>query len=264
MHHASAFFRPLVLLSAFALGAVTLTLPGQAQELPGPAPAEAASPTDALIESQILFNAPPPPRQGTPGGRSQGGASRGPCQDFEGLTALVPTTEGVVWGQTAQASPSLWVYLPQPLTADTPLELTLQDADDNYLYTTRLEAETPAGLIHFEMTPETPLQLDQLYTWTLVIACDPAQPTESVFVNGTLQPVLLAPGLRAQLAAANGLQQAQIYAANGLWHDALNTLATYQQARPANAQAASAWVNLLRQAGFEALASEPFSPCCLP
>ncbi|MEA5449226.1 DUF928 domain-containing protein [Leptolyngbya sp. CCNP1308] len=256
-----AALRPLVLVSALAWGAVTCAPPGQAQEPPISAP---AAPAEALSRSQILFNAPPPPRQGTPGGRSQGGASRGPCQDFAGLTALVPTTDGVVWGQTTQAAPSLWVYLPHPLSANTPLELTLQDANDNYLYATSLEADTSPGLIQFEIAPETPLQPDQLYTWTLVISCDPAQPTESVFVNGTLQPVPLAPGLQAQMAVASKLEQARLYAANGIWHDALNTLATHQQAQPASAQATSAWVDLLQQAGFEDLASEPFSPCCLP
>ncbi len=259
-----AALRPLVLVSALAWGALPWASSGQTQEPPNSAPAEVASPTDALTESQILFNAPPPPRQGTPGGRSQGGASRGPCQDFAGLTALVPTTEGVVWGQTTQASPSLWVYLPHPLTAATPLELTLQDADDNYLYATSLEAETPAGLVHFEMTSATPLQTDDFYTWTLVIYCDPVQPTESVFVNGTLQSVAADPALQTQLATASGLEQAQLYAASGIWHDALNTLATHKQAQPANAQTAAAWVDLLQQAGFEDLASEPFSPCCLP
>jgi hypothetical protein len=240
------------------------TIPGYPQEFPGGPSLEPASSTDVLTESQIVFNAPTPPSQGTPGGRSQGGASRGPCQEYQDLAALVPTTEGVVWGKTTQATPSLWFYLPQALTADTPMEFTLQDADDNYVYSDSFEGtDIPAGLIQFEIDPEAqPLQTDQLYTWTLVIYCDPAQPTQSVFVNGTLQPTSLDPALQSQLTTAEGLDQARLYAANGIWYDALNTLAESQQTQPTAPRLSQAWEDLLRQAGLEEFATKSFTPCC--
>jgi hypothetical protein len=249
-------------------GIVTIPLaaaiPGHTQHIPGEVTPEPASPTDGLTESQILFNAPTPPSQGTPGGRSQGGASRGPCQDYQDLAALVPTTEGIVWGKTAQSNPSLWFYLPQAITAETPMEFILQDADDNYVYSNNLEdTEIPAGLIQFEIAPEAqPLQPDHLYTWTLVIYCDPAQPTESVFVNGILQPTSLDPALQSQLTAAEELDQAKLYATSGIWYDALNTLAEYQQTQPANPLLSKAWEDLLRQAGLDEFATQSFSPCC--
>lgn len=251
---------------AFSVLTIPLTtaLPGHTQEIPDTVFPEPALPADALTESQIIFNAPTPPSQGTPGGRSQGGASRGPCQDYQDLAALVPTTASMVWGKTTQATPSLWFYLPQVLTTETPMEFTLQDGDDNYVYSDSLEGtEIPAGLIQFEIDPEAqPLQPDQLYTWTLVIYCDPAQPTESVFVNGTLQPISLDPALQAQLSSAEVLDTARFYAANGIWYDALNTLATHQQAQPTDPHLSQAWKNLLRQAELEDFATQSFSPCC--
>ncbi len=251
--------------------ALTLLSPlaGHAQtELPPEIDATTTHPYEVLAQSQILFNAPPPPDQGTPGGRSQGGASRGasrgPCQDYEGLTALVPTTQGVVWGQTTQATPTLWFYLPSPLTAETRLELMLQDANDDFVDYISLDSlDVPAGLISFAIDPEErSLQPGQPYTWTLVVYCDPAQLTESVFVKGSLNFIDPNIGLQNQLANAETLDQAQIYAANGIWFDALNLLAEQYQKRPDDGELASAWAELLEQAELSELTLAPFSDCC--
>jgi len=258
--------KALIVLGTVAFSLVSFPGAGQSQVGSPVLPTEAVpnSPAEALPQSQIVFNAPPPPNQGTPSGRAQGGASRGPCQDYEDLAALVPTIEGIVWGKTTQAAPSLWFYLPHPLTAETPIEFALQDAADNYVYQTSLTApETSPGLIRFQVEPEAqPLQPDQLYTWTLIVYCDPAQPTRSVFVTGTLQQAPPDSALQAQLATAGALEQAQLYAANGIWHDALNILAEQYQVQPSDGQIATIWTDLLQQAGLEHLTAKPFSPCC--
>lgn len=238
---------------------------GQAQTSTSPdAERPITAPAEALIPSQILYNAPPPPNQGTPGGRAQGGASRGPCQDYEGLTALVPTTQDVVWGQTTQAAPTLWFYLPHPLTAETRVEFVLQDANDEYIDYISLDgAEVSAGLISFTVDPAArSLQAGQLYTWTLTIYCDPDQLTAFAFVKGSLNVVALNPALQSQLANAAPLDQAKLYAANGVWFDALNLIADEYQQPSSDDQWASAWTTLLEQANFSELISEPFSDCC--
>jgi hypothetical protein len=258
--------KSLIVFGAIVLNLVASVKSAQSQAgspaMP-PEPIPHAS-TNAGAPSQILFNAPPPPKQGTPSGRAQGGASRGPCQEYEDLAALVPTTEGVVWGRTTQSNPSLWFYLPHPLTAETPVEFAVQDSADNYVYQTSLSVpNAPSGLIRFDIEPDgQPLQPDQLYTWTLVIYCDPAQPTRSVFVNGTLEQSSPTPELQAQLARADALEQAKLYAANGIWYDALTVLAQQYQSQPSSDRLSTAWADLLQQAELDNLSSKPFSPCC--
>ncbi len=210
---------------------------------------------------QVLFNDPAPPRQGSPSGRRRGGASRGPCRQFENLTALVPSQAGVVWGQTSLHRPSVWVYLPAPLTPQTPLEFVVQDAADQEIYSTRIVAPTTkSGLIKMAM-PATakPLALGQPYFWTVSVSCNPDKPSEAVFVKGMVQRVAPPAGQNPALPSTPTFEQVRLASANGLWYDALDTLAELYQAQPNDPQLAATWSDLLKPAGLAHLTNAPFS-----
>ena len=83
-------------------------------EIDSAMPVSAASfGSQALDEIHIHFNEPlPPPGQRSPRGRQAGGAGRGKCGDYEGLTALMPVIDDRVWGQTTTDQPTLWFYSP--------------------------------------------------------------------------------------------------------------------------------------------------------
>lgn len=226
----------------------------------------------------IVFNAARPPSRGMPTGRQRGGAGRDNCKKFESLVALVPETQTanptatntkkIVWGQTTAAHPTLWFYLPAPLTADTPVEFTLQDASDRALYTTRIQAAgTPAGIMRVAV-PATapPLAPGTPYTWTLSVYCKLApdapnkvETSNFIYVKGSLQRTA---AIAPTPATATPLQTAQWYAANGIWYDALTQLAESYQAAPNNRQLATAWASLLQQGGLQSVVAKTFTPCC--
>ncbi len=208
----------------------------------------------------VVFNDPAPPRQGSPSGRRRGGASRGPCRQFENLTALVPRQDGVVWGQTSRDRPSVWVYLPAPLSSQTPIEFVVQDAADQELYTTRIVAPgTKSGLIKIAMPANAkPLAIGQPYFWTLSVYCNPGKPSEAVFVKGMVQR--MASPTAPQTSPAPTFEQVRLEAANGLWYDALDTLAALYQAQPNDRQLVTTWSDFLKRADLEGLTTAPFSP----
>ncbi|GAP94105.1 membrane protein related to metalloendopeptidase [Leptolyngbya sp. NIES-2104] len=218
-------------------------------------------PTNPIRAGQIVFNDPTPPSQGSPDGRQQGGASRGDCRSFEQLTALVPSTQGKVWGKTISDRPSFWFYLPSELTEKTPIEFTLQDENDQYIYNTRFSAaKTKSGLIRLTV-PATakPLEVGKSYTWTFSVYCDPTKPSSSVFVQGSIQRVTLDQSLKNRLANQVAFQQVQLYAENGIWFEAFDGLAElYRKDRAIN----SAWGSLLEQVKLDQLKSAPFTDCC--
>lgn len=219
-----------------------------------------------IQQTQIIFNDPMPPSQGSPSGRQRGGASRGPCRQFEGLTALVPSSNGIVWGRTTSDRPTFWFYLPNQLTAQTPIEFVLQDSADNYVYKNRFTAhQTQSGLINLPIPANTKsLEVGKTYSWTLSVYCDPDKPSTSVFVTGTIQRVNLDPALQNRLQGATPIEQASLYASNGIWFEALNTLANLYHTHSDRKSIATSWASLLQQVNLGAIAQMPFAPCCTP
>lgn len=212
-----------------------------------------------------VANAPPPPTdQGAPRGRSQGGASRGNCEQYQQLTALVPTVEGRVWGLTASEHPAFWFYLPSALTTNVSIEFVLQDKADRELYRTQFTpTDTQPGLIQLKVPETAPaIEPGQSYVWTLAIYCDPDQPSELVFVQGSIQRTSLTTDQQRQIAAAAPLERSRLYSEFGLWYDALATLGDLRQTN--SAQTEAAWNALLQRAELEAVSNQPIVSCCTP
>ncbi|MBW4443771.1 MAG: DUF928 domain-containing protein [Plectolyngbya sp. WJT66-NPBG17] len=221
-------------------------------------------PKNPIQSGQIVFNDPTPPSQGSPGGRQQGGASRGDCRVFESLTALVPVTQGKVWGQTVSDRPTFWFYLPSELTDKTPIEFTLQDPNDQYIYNTRFNAaKTKSGLVRLTV-PATakPLEVGKSYTWTFSVYCDPAKPSSAVFVQGTIRRVALDQQLKSRLGNQMTIDQVKLYAANGIWFEAFDGLAELYRRDAKNRPVTSAWGSLLQQVKLDRLKTVPMTDCC--
>lgn len=167
---------------------------------------------------------PTPPDQGAPTGRQRGGASRGDCTDYQDLTALVPVVDGIVWSQTSSPNPNFFFYVPEALTADIPLELAVQDSEDNYVFRQQFSVDAPPGILSIPVTSENAgLSPGEAYLWTFSIYCDAARPSASVSVFGTIQrvddTVVIVP--EAPLTPDRQLDLAQQYAETGLWHEAM-------------------------------------------
>lgn len=218
-------------------------------------PLALAQPRVPKAES-FVFNPPPPPQdQGAPLGRRQGGASRGSCKDYAGLTALVPMKDEWVRGLTTSAKPTLWFYLPAAISRDLRAEFVLQDQADNFVYRTDLNLETQSSgiLPVFVEAPEPALQANHSYQWTLSLYCDPLRPSASAYVTGLLDSA--APNPSAQ--GLSPFEQAAQDAGDGIWFDSLTALGELRQAEPNNPAIQQAWRELLQQIDLDHLATAP-------
>jgi hypothetical protein len=248
--------------TAGVIAAISLSLGSTAQPV-GATPIPYSAPFE---QAQLIFNTPQPPDYGNPDGRQRGGASRGPCRNYESLTAIVPLTDGKVWGLTTASHPTFWFYLPYPLTADTDVEFTVQDNSDNAVYSTRFTApDTASGLMGITIpTTADALNVDQSYQWLLTIYCDPINPFASVSVSGTIQRATLSRTQQSRLASATPLEQANVYAAGGIWYDAFNALAILHPAAANQPPFIASWTDLLQQGNLESLVTQPLTTCCIP
>ncbi|NER26980.1 MAG: DUF928 domain-containing protein [Symploca sp. SIO1C4] len=223
-------------------------------------------------QSQALagsyFNTPEPPAdRGTPGHR-EGAASRG---HRKLLTALVPAFEGIsddplsesVLGLTLEERPTFWFYVPKPLTPTTELEFILEDEQGNQLYQSSFTvSKNSSGIVSIKL-PSTvkALEVGKIYYWHFKTYLYPNFPTS---VDGWVQRVALKSSLQSQLEQATPKQEAAIYAANGIWHEAITSLAKLRRQHPEDKDLSEDWSKLLQDVHLEAIAQEPIVDCCTP
>ena len=230
-----------------------------------------SSPARSQSPASIQYNAPPEPEVGDPSGRGRGGGSRDGCKAYKNLTALVPQTKvgdrETVWGMTTEAYPTFLFYVPVAMNAKTPMQFTLLDNDGNKVYSRSIAPLlTPAGIIHITI-PKTSsgLQVKQSYRWGLSIDCDSLNRKETVSLRGMIHRTTVTTELQQQLESLKEpSDRAIFYAKQGIWFDALTTLA--RQSSPwetPDPKVVEAWSKLLSQGNLSDLETGAIVPCCV-
>jgi hypothetical protein len=217
---------------------------------------------------------PPPPNRGIAGNRV-GGASRisGKDPTNEGtnvdryLTALVPEyrhpkpQSNQVWGLTANDRPTLWFYIPYSQNSISRIDFILTDRDNpanKTVYRNPIQSPEQPGIVNFSI-PQTsaPLSIGKLYQWELKLTMK-RQLEKEVSVKGWIQRVGLNSELSDLIKQATPDRQAALYAENGLWYDALSTLAELRHDAPNDLAIMQDWTNILKSVDLGKLADKPF------
>lgn len=171
------------------------------------------------------------------------------------FTALIyPNLEGL----TVDERPTFWIYV--PYSAPLNGKFKLIDENDELLYETTLPLPQKPGVIsiRFPSDPTVkPLVVGQKYRWRFSIDCNPASPSADIPVSGWIQRVALNSSLNSQLATATPRAKSVLYAANGIWYDALTILGDRLFDRPKDRAIASDWADLLKSAGLDDFINEP-------
>ncbi|MEH1870650.1 DUF928 domain-containing protein [Nostoc sp.] len=219
------------------------------------------------LAQATAFNEPTIPSGPAPAGRVRGGAKRGPtCPGTvtkPDLTALVPFSEEPnsvtnVWGQTTVEHPSWFFYV--PYTKDLPyeVEFVLQDQDSNDIYQKAIALPDKAGVIRVSLPTNAPaLALNKQYRWFLTVNCDQQENSSLIFVGGVIQRIELKPAALKELQTTEPLKRYAIYAQNGIWYEALTTLAQLRDQNPKDAALQAEWENLLSSIHLNDIAAEP-------
>ncbi|MEI2582661.1 DUF928 domain-containing protein [Scytonema sp. PRP1] len=212
------------------------------------------NPRGQLNQSLIFAAPPPPPDIGEPGQRAEAG-SRGCGGGNKQLTALMPvySNSQLIFGATTASHPTFWFYI--PYKPPSPGKFVLQDKDDNLVYQTDVTLPQTPGVISFSL-PQTvaPLLIGKRYHWFFKIYCKAQQP--SAFVEGWIQRNSLNPALNSQLEKATPRERVALYAANGIWFEALTTAGELRRRDPKE----TSWATLLQAVGLNDLANEPITP----
>jgi len=185
---------------------------------------------------------------------------RGGCGSIRqlGVTALVPKNK---IGRTVSDYPTFFFYLP-PTEAEL-AEFILNDESGNQIYKQDVTISNLSGVIGVSIPANQnlpPLEVGKSYTWNFTVICDSQDRAIDQIESGTVRRVELSEDIRRQLDQADPRQKTVIYAENGIWQDALSTLAAIRRANPNDAELAADWESLLDSATLGEVAKEPIVP----
>ena len=160
-------------------------------------------------------------------------------------------------GKTVAERPTFWFYVPYSSQQAPAGEFVLEsEQGNNIIYRTLFTLPKTPGFVSFSTPPAAaPLEVNKSYRWYFKLYCEPLKASAPVFVEGWVQRVELSPTLESQLRSATA-QEYRVYAANGIWYDALAHLAQLRLNYSANARLDLEWASLL---GAKGVSLEQFS-----
>lgn len=222
------------------LGAVTLT---------------AGMGLTCISSSQASFT---PPKGNPAPQRSSGGASRGNlCQQSTPLVVAGESAlKGVLpennYGHTVSARPTILVYLPTVGAQEA--FFSLKDEDKNLHYQMNVSLSGKEGIVTIELPQEAPeLAMGKNYQWYFALKCDGRIHPSHPFIDGWIKRVETTNALNQD----NPLALAKSFGAQGIWYDAVATLASLRKTQPTDTAVANDWHNLLSSVGLDALTDAP-------
>jgi len=221
----------------FAMGGVILTSslgPISAQtSIPATTPAPPLPPPPALsaaptVPKPVIFHPP----GGFSGGflpNRIGGGSRGDKADGLFVQALVP--DGIAL--TSQAQPSLYFRQTQP--AKEPCEVTIIESKSHAPVFMRMAPPTSAGIHPIRLAKlNVQLKPDIVYRWNVAIIIDPQNRSQDVMADGYIERRDAPADLVRQLSQTPDQDKPALYAENGFWYDALQSLSDQIDRDPKN------------------------------
>jgi hypothetical protein len=211
---------------------------------PNPMPAKQPAKRNSLTYKPPK-NAVAAPRQDVDAG------TRGWSATMPALCVLAPNHTGL----TTRGQPSLFWYQSGP--ASTRIELTIIEPNKpkRVLRVAADKAEQggihrlPLERYHVTLAPGV------VYKWTVALIPEPSNRSQDLIASDTIRRIEPDAQLTAALAGAEGLDKAAIYASNGIWYDALETVTNEINAAPKEKDLRLLRAALLDQADLKAAAA---------
>lgn len=160
--------------------------------------------------------------------------------------------------KTVSARPTFFVYVPQ---IDNPAkaQFTLQDGEGTQeLYTVTFDLDGKEGIIGVTLPDDAEaLVVNQPYVWQMGVDCSSEanamdEFTPDVVVDSSIERVAL-----DDMPTSSSLDTAIYYAEQGIWQDAIATLAQLRYANSNDVNVTEAWQDLLALAGLPEVADAP-------
>ncbi|MEM1280096.1 MAG: DUF928 domain-containing protein [Cyanobacteria bacterium P01_H01_bin.152] len=196
----------------------------------------------AIAQSTIRLQLPD---ISAPGNRESGSTRNEVCMAPDAnLIALMPESN---YGLTERAYPTVYFYLPAT-TAEHLKFVLLNEATNELVYEGHFQIQSDEGIASVSLPNngiQQPLAVGEAYVWYVAVICEPGAPGGDVVTEGQIarvEPLVIAPETAET-------ELPGVYAAAGIWYDALATSATLKQ----DADNTAAWNALLDAVELDSL-----------
>lgn len=203
---------------------------------------------------------PKPPKTGTPSGNTTPGTTRPEIScpvTPKPLTSIV-ANQGEDF--TTEAYPTFFVYVPYSGTEISLMEfLLLNETQTQTIYRTTLEPSSKAGIVKVQISSETSEGLEEntTYHWRFNLDCKPDRDiAPDLVLQGWVRRIPLDSEIANKLQS-NKSPKYLVYQQEGIWYDAIASLAESHFGNPNNTQLTQAWNETLESLKFEWLIGEP-------
>lgn len=188
-----------------------------------------------------------PPLRGAPE-RRIGGGSRGVDGRDWTVRVLAPRHTGL----TNESAPNLYWFTSRAESGPQ-FEVTIikQGALDPVLETTLQQPAAP-GIQRLDLSRwGVELEPGAEYEWFVSVVRGPGQRSKDIVAGGAIRRVVPDPRVRARLTGADARRAPLIYAEQGIWYDAIDTLSKLIEVSPKDDTLRDQRAALLRQEGLE-------------
>jgi len=169
-----------------------------------------------------------------------GGGSRGGSEGAPLVEVLVPDHVAL----TTEPKPLLYWYQSKPSKVAFEISVT-EPKNPKPLMLVQTSGLVPAGVHSFRVSSE--LKPSVVYRWSVAAVLDPQNRSQDVVAYGVIKRIPSSPKLAAELAQAREQDKPAIYASNGIWYDAIESLSTQIQHSPSDEALKQERAGLLKQ-----------------
>jgi hypothetical protein len=192
-----------------------------------------------------------------PSSNLSGGAARGGCRT-EGtkvnVVALMPNTK---IGLTVAPKPTFLFLVSKTSVQEAQFNL-FNETGEKFIYSKTFPLTNTGDIISFTLPDDAPaLEVGKEYQWEVVVNCDPDDSASNPRVRMAIKRVEPSSTLASKLVEAQQNERPDLYAQEGIWIDALSTLAKLRMNNPNDAELKEEWTSLLESVGLEEIASLP-------
>jgi hypothetical protein len=247
-------------LTALALASSLLSPIPNAQAAPASrltgSSSRAVAPTSRATRRRLSFRVGVKPSSYRVGGfaRSEGCPVRDQIKMLSAQTDTASTTVSKTVDPTTLDRPVLFVYVPAMAASTVQFTILPTSGRGKDLQNIKFNTTGEAGFVGIELPGSAKLEVGKEYKWSMAIPCRPDENnvTKTVIIEGLVQRIQ-----DPTIATAIPEDRAALYAEQGIWQDALSTIAQLRLQRPKDASLMEDWSNLMTSAGMTQFAKAP-------